>query len=293
MSRTCTTCGESFDANIITCPHCGAAPVTRGDYPLFAPALAESAQGFDPSYFETLAGLEEGSFWFVSRNRLILWALERFFTGAESFLEIGCGTGYVLSGIERSFPGMSLSGSEVFVEGLEYVQRRTENTVLFQMDARDIPFENEFDVIGAFDILEHVEEDEIVINEMYRAVVPGGGVLLTVPQHGFLWSHTDEYACHVRRYEARDLLEKLSNSGFRVIYHTSFVSLLLPLVLFARLAKPRPTANDGVITELKISGFLNKILTKVMDIELFLIRAGIHFPLGSSLLVAAVKDQRS
>ena len=45
----------------------------------------------------------------------------------------------------------------------------------FQMDARNIPFENEFDVIGVFDVLEHIEEDEIVFSQIFRAVKSGGG----------------------------------------------------------------------------------------------------------------------
>jgi SAM-dependent methyltransferase len=58
--------------------------------------------------------------------------------------------------------------------------------VLFQMDARKIPFESEFDVIGAFDVLEHIEEDEKALAQIFHAVLPGGGLILTVPQHRFL-----------------------------------------------------------------------------------------------------------
>lgn len=57
-----------------------------------------------------------------------------------------------------------------------------------------------FDVIGAFDVIEHIEEDEKVLANLARAIVPGGALLITVPQHRWLWSATDDYACHVRRY---------------------------------------------------------------------------------------------
>ena len=65
------------------------------------------------------------------------------------------------------------------------------------MDARRIPFEDEFDVIGAFDVLEHIKEDEQVLVQMHRAVKSGGGIMLTVPQHMFLWSEQDVQAHHV------------------------------------------------------------------------------------------------
>ena len=70
------------------------------------------------------------------------------------------------------------------------------------MDARNIPFRDEFDVIGAFDVLEHIDEDVAVIDEVRKALRPGGGFLMSVPQHPALWSQQDERAFHVRRYTA-------------------------------------------------------------------------------------------
>src|SRR6266545_4042215 len=91
----------------------------------------------------------------------------------ENFLEIGCGTGFVLSGIRKAFPELILSGSEIFSEGLNLAAERLPGVELFQMDARRIPFQEEFDVIGAFDVLEHVKEDEEVLSQMYQATRKG------------------------------------------------------------------------------------------------------------------------
>jgi SAM-dependent methyltransferase len=115
----------------------------------------------------------------------------------------------VLSGIERAFPHLALYGSEIFSAGLAYAARRLNSAELFQMDARQIPFENEFDVIGAFDVLEHVKDDGVVLQQMHQALCAGGGLLVTVPQHPLLWSHLDEYACHVRRYTRKELRRKV------------------------------------------------------------------------------------
>jgi SAM-dependent methyltransferase len=154
-----------------------------------------------------------------------------------------------------------------------------------QMDARKIPFEKEFDVIGAFDVLEHIEEDLLVLAQMHQALVPGGGILLTVPQHAFLWSQADEDACHVRRYEARALTEKIQQVGFTIIRVTSFVSLLLPFMMISRLRYRR----DNPMAELEISGLANTVLERVLDLERCLIRYGLQFPVGGSLLVVARK----
>ena len=232
--RICKWCNKLFVAATWECPHCGGQPESRGGFPLFAPEFASDA-GFKDAYFHELVGLEASNFWFRARNKIILWALQRYFSGAANFLEVGCGTGFVLSGVAAAQPALKLSGSEISSAGLAHAASRVPEAELFQMDARAIPFADEFDVIGAFDVLEHITEDEAVLSQMHRAARSGGGIMLTVPQHDFLWSRADEHACHVRRYSASELSAKVSAAGFRVERVTSFVSLLLPLMLASRL----------------------------------------------------------
>jgi SAM-dependent methyltransferase len=256
---------------------------------LFAPELS-SDEGFKDAYFHELIELEARNFWFRARNRLILWALKSYFSGAKTFLEIGCGTGFVLSGVATANPSLGLSGSEISVAGLTYASRRIPSADFFQMDARAIPFVDEFDVIGAFDVLEHIEKDEVVLDQMYRAIRPGGGTLLTVPQHNFLWSRMDEHACHVRRYTAKDLAAKVHAAGFRVERMTSFVALLLPLMLASRTLQPAADEAYEPLAELRIGRLTNILLEKVMSIERLAIRAGLSFPAGGSLLLVARKE---
>lgn len=289
MPHVCTACKKTYSNNSWQCPHCGSTPEMDGRYPLFSPELAQSTDGFDPGYFEILSELEAGSFWFRARNSLIMWAIGKYFPNAKSLLEIGCGTGYVLSGIERHFPHLKLYGSEVLSEGLRYAGKRVDNAVLLQMDVRRIPFDDEFDVIGGFDLIEHMEEDEPALSEMFRAVRTGGGIILTVPQHAFLWSHTDDYAHHYRRYSLRELKTKVQKAGFKVIRHTSFVSFLMPLMLVARILSRKSHAGEGVVPELKTGVLIDALLQKFMDLERVLIQSGISMPFGGSLMIIAKK----
>jgi SAM-dependent methyltransferase len=254
----------------------------------WAPTLAHAGGGFKAEYFENLSRLEAGNFWFRSRNALILWAVKKYFPNFSSILEVGCGTGYVLSGLSRAFPTVRLVGSEIFTAGLGFAAARTPAASFVQMDARHIPYVDEFDVVAAFDVIEHIKEDVVVLENLYRAVKPGGGILLTVPQHQWLWSGADDYACHQRRYSAGELTGKLQAAGFDVVRSTSFVSLLLPAMLASRRAAAKKEFDP--MGEFRIGRALNATLGLILGLERWLIRAGINFPIGGSRFIIGRKS---
>jgi SAM-dependent methyltransferase len=274
-----------------TCSECGHEPAVVDGFTAFAPEHAAAAPGFREELFAALAQVEAGSFWFRARSELVLWALKTYFPDCQRFMEIGCGTGFVLAGIQAANPQMELCGSEVFSAGLAFAAKRVPGARLYQMDARSIPFTAEFDVIGALDVLEHIEDDERVISEVARALRPGGGFLISVPQHPSLWSVQDKAAGHVRRYTARSLRRRIEAAGFEVVRATSFVSLLLPAMIIAR-RRPRSAAEfEGfdAIAELRQPKVVNDALLAIMRFETALIRQGVSLPVGGSLLMVARK----
>lgn len=288
--KRCLKCSSTFAQSDWNCPDCGFHPALDNGWLTFAPDLAQENDGFEKGAFQELIQLEAGHFWFVARNHLIIWALQTFFPSAKTFLEVGCGTAFVLQGIEQVMPMVELAGSEIFTEGLKFASNRLSNGTLFQMDARQIPFEAEFDVIGAFDVLEHIEQDEIVLNQMFQAVRPGGGILLTVPQHSWLWSQADVDAHHVRRYAQNELQRKVEKAGFQVLKTTSFVAILLPLMLLSRIRWRNQDEPYNYRSEFMINPWLNKSLLAALRLEHLAIRAGISFPLGGSRLIVAQKS---
>jgi len=244
---------------------------------------------FDPAHFARLHALEARSFWFRGRSDIIEWALARYFPAARDFLEIGCGTGYVLSRLHDAFPDLVLSGSELFEEGLFYARQRLGTAAtLRQLDATDLPFRDAFDVVGAFDVIEHIEDDVKVLANVRAALRPGGGLLITVPQHSWLWSDTDVAACHVRRYEREELREKLRSAGFDVLRMTSFVTLLLPAMMLSR--RRRRDGMQEVEAELSLPAFANALGYATLRLESLLMRLGINLPVGGSLLAVARKS---
>lgn len=288
--KRCLCCNACYASSICNCPNCGLVPAFVDGFDSYAPDFAHDGGGFKSNYFLELASLEEANFWFRSRNQLIMWAIENYCPNFQSLLEIGCGTGYVLSGISKRFPRSTLYGSEIFISGLGFASARLSSAKFMQMDARNVPFVNEFDVIGAFDVLEHIKEDEEVLTQMRAALKPEGLMLITVPQHAWLWSLIDEYAFHVRRYGAGDLHQKIEAAGFRVIRSTSFVTTLLPAMMISRFLQKKLTDKQFDATaELKISPWLNSLFSQLLSAELALIKKGFNFPVGGSRLVVARK----
>ena len=282
--RRCLTCEREFAGPTWICPACGFNPSHGPDYLSFVNARSE-VDGFVPSAFTWLAAAEEGFWWFEARNEIIEWAMAKWQPSAATFLEIGCGTGFVASRIAKRFPRVAISAAEFFPEGLSFVRDRLPSAEMYQIDARHMPFSKEFDVVGAFDVIEHIDEDERVLSEMRRALKANGVALITVPQHPFLWSRVDTFGQHKRRYTRRELSHKLETAGFELLTMRAFVSVLFPLLLIARLA-PSSKAYD-VEAEFRVSPLLNTLLRAIMRAEFAAIRAGASFPVGGSLLAVA------
>ena len=122
--KQCLHCSQEFESLDWHCPRCGLQPERSGNLLVFAPELAHNSSGFKASYFGPLVALEVGHFWFRVRNALIIWALGKYGARVSSFMEIGCGTGFVLQGISRGFPKIRLVGSEIYPEGIAFAAER-------------------------------------------------------------------------------------------------------------------------------------------------------------------------
>jgi SAM-dependent methyltransferase len=259
--------------------------------PRLAPALIGSESGYDPAYFQAFAAIEQTNFWFVNRAILLTRLCARFFPRAQRMLEIGCGTGSAILAFRRALPGLSIIGSGLHPEGLVHARRRLDDAVrLLQMDARAIPSVAHFDVVGAFDVIEHIDDDERVLRAMHGALRPGGGIIIAVPQHSWLWSPFDDASRHERRYERGELERKLEAAGFEVVYSTSYNMALLPLMLASRIFMQRRAARGEAfdeLRELKIGRAANAVLRTILRGEVALSSRGVRWPFGGSRIVVA------
>jgi len=298
--RHCPACGAtsaiSCNQNLWPpdwlCEACGETLRHAHGFPLLAPSLDEVDEGFDLDTFPLLAEVESQHFWFMGRNELIRWLVERHAPEARRALEIGCGTGFALTALREALPSATVAGSELHSRGLVIARTRHGAAVeLFQMDARKSCLTDALDLVGAFDVLEHIPEDREVLREIARMLKPGGILVATVPQHTWMWSSADDIALHQRRYRRGELAEKAIDAGLQPFYTSSFVTLAFPLMMVSRvLERSRPqklSIAQLCAKEYQISHTANAVLLSLCRLEHWLRRSGIPLPFGGSQVLVA------
>jgi SAM-dependent methyltransferase len=288
--RICLECKSKIAGDEWRCTACCWTAELRDGFPILAQDLTKNTDAFPVDAHHRLFHVEAKSFWFVSRNKLLLFMLNRHFPRAVKMLEIGCGTGFVLSCLSNGRPEMDFFGAEAYPLGLLYAKERMPKAEFAQMDVCRIPFVEEFDVVGVFDVLEHVHDDDQALREVFKALKPGGGIMLTVPQHQWLWSKIDERCGHKRRYTSKMLKRKVELAGFQVGVMTSFITLLLPFMLVSRMLGAITNESSQTQVGLRMPSGVNAIFNKVCTLEqALLIRRGLSLPVGGSLMMLARK----
>jgi SAM-dependent methyltransferase len=254
----------------------------------------DRAGGYDDIAFQKLFTVEEKHFWFRTRNILIGALATRAIQGIESprILEIGCGTGNVLGALDRARADGVLIGLDFKAEGLAYARKRS-SLPLVQADASFPPFSVQFDLIGMFDILEHIRDDSAALESASRLIRPGGKLLLTVPAHMRLWSYADIVAQHCRRYEISELRERLASTGFEIEFVGPFMMMLYPVLRMWRLLNRAGAETDVERFErdLTIVPIVNQIAAWGLGAEARWVANGHRLPFGASLVAVGVKPQ--
>lgn len=286
--KRCLSCLATFQSESWECPQCHWEPARREGRDHFADHIDGADESYDPVWYSELATLEARNFWFIARNRVIGWLARKYLPETARYLEIGCGTGFVLQMLQREFPNWQVTGTEAMAEGLAFAAGRLERPAcLQQIDARRLPYRAEFDVAGAFDVIEHVDDDGAVLAEIHAALRPGGMVILSVPQHMFLWSRFDEVGGHCRRYKKAGIERLVEQAGFEIVRSTSFNAVLLPLMLASRLTMRDDQQSIDILDELRISGLVNALLKAALSVEFAITRLGFDWPFGGSRIIVA------
>lgn len=253
---------------------------------------------YDPAVYEPLVKVEERHFWFRARNRVIgamAAQLAARLSPGYRVLEVGCGTGNVLRALTDACPTGTVIGMDLFADGLRFARARLPNALLVRGDVLHPPFSKPFEIVGMFDVLEHLEDDLGALRALRLLIADGGRLILTVPAGRALWSYFDEASRHVRRYEVAELGEKLTRTGFEVEFLSPYMGILYPMLrLGRRLAGGNhQPGDDPEVTrrlfdrELQVNPVAGAALEMALRLERPWLLARRRLPIGSSLIAIA------
>lgn len=252
-----------------------------------AAADADASISYPHSGHASLRDAEERSFWFRERARAIVGLYRRVGEGG-CIWEIGAGNGHIAAAFVSE--GLQAVAVEPGPVGAANASDRGVPTIRGFLADLHLPSQS-LASIGMFDVLEHIENPQETLAEVYRVLRPGAVFLLTVPAYQWLWSDNDIAAGHFRRYSRRSLDTELSQAGFRkLVSRYLFPSLVLPMALRYRLPflilGSRSDVEQRVAGDLDPgSGLMASAVAAFFTGEGWLTRT-ISIPFGTSILGA-------
>jgi SAM-dependent methyltransferase len=252
----------------------------------------------EQSYFKEYYQLERENWWFTVRRAILEERITHLLSTPTniSSLNIGAATGSTSDMLTRFGNVMSVE----YDENCFQFTKSFLSTPIIQGSITELPFENnQYDLVCAFDVIEHVEDDAKAIDEMIRVCKPGGYIAITVPAYMFLWGEHDVINQHCRRYNKKELLGLLKKHKGRVVYQTYFNAILfMPIAIFRLLAtgisklkgeQKQTIESDHAIFGTK--GFFNNLLSGFFSIDYYLLKWGFRFPAGVSIMVFFKKER--
>jgi hypothetical protein len=245
--------------------------------------------------------VENDSFWFNHRNKVIQALAQIYVQRDQTFLDVGGGNGFVSLGLQEIGylnsallePG-HVGCINAKARGLRIIINSTAENCNF--------FINSVPCVGAFDVVEHIQNDLEFVSTLNQMIVPGGTILITVPALKVLWSEEDRRAGHYRRYTRKSISKLLIESGFEVYYSSYFFSFLIVPIYLKRVLgsllrfKSKPNSHEE-INELdsndhvKKNSLIGRIVNVFSNAELFVIRKLSVIPIGSSIIIVAKKKE--
>jgi SAM-dependent methyltransferase len=237
--------------------------------------------------------VEERHWWYRGRRAVleaVLDGIDLPIGGDARILDAGCGSGRNMVALARRG---AVTGIELAEQSLAAARARDLGPVVPGSLDEPLPFaDGAFDLAVVLDVLEHVADDGAALRELARVLAPGGRLLVTVPQYGWLWGEHDVLAHHHRRYTRTSLLPRAADAGFEAERVTAFNTLLLAPIAAVRLVqRARHRAEPASDLGRTPRGPVNGVLERVLRAEAALIRRGHALPAGVSLL--AVLRRRS
>ena len=234
--------------------------------------------------YEQMAEYDQKHWWYRARRKVLAEIIRRLIDPPTdaAILEIGCGTGHNLPMLGEFG---KVDALELDEEARSIAEKRLGRAVMSAPlpELAGVP-EHQYDVVGAFDVIEHIDDDRAAVVSIASRLKPGGKFVMSVPAHQWMWSAHDVVNHHKRRYSKGSLKRLIESSPLKLERIGYFNSLLFPLAVAERLSSRMRGKED---VDLKLpSAPLNSALERCFAAERHLI-ARLPLPPGLSLFAVA------
>jgi ubiquinone/menaquinone biosynthesis C-methylase UbiE len=206
--------------------------------------------------YPILYKIEESHWWYRGRRKIISEFVSDICSQVRGrrprILDVGCGTGANLHLLKKFG---DIEGVDISQDALNFCKERGFQHLRLGA-AEELPYEDEsFDLVTAFDVVEHLDDDIAGLREFARVLRKGGRVLLFVPTFMFLWGLQDEVSNHRRRYRLPELRRVVAEAGLEV-ERTTYANITFFLPIWAVRTAMRIT---GIRTETENSVNINAL----------------------------------
>jgi SAM-dependent methyltransferase len=234
--------------------------------------------------YQQMAALDQRHWWYRARREVIAALIRRSVSPppAARILEIGCGTGHNLAMLGEFG---HVDALELDEEARTFAEQRLGRSVMSAPlpELAGVP-DAQYDLVGAFDVIEHIDDDRAAIASIAAKLKHGGRFVMTVPAHAWMWSAHDDVNHHKRRYSKRRLRQLIESSPLRLERIGYLNSLLFPAAVAERLSS-RLLGKDNADLTLPPAP-LNAALERTFAAERHLI-GRLPLPVGLSLFAVA------
>jgi SAM-dependent methyltransferase len=243
------------------------------------------------SEYDKLDRVEDRMWWFAAMHANLLIAAQR--CALENFdlpiLDAGCGTGGFLTRLAREFCGRPVFGLDLDWQACARAATKSARPVCMG-SINHLPFaDGAFAAIFSADVLCHEGVDEgSALRHFHRSLAPNGWLILNLPAYSWLLSRHDVAVSNIRRYTATGLRRLLKAVGFRPVHISYWNTVLLPLMIITR--KLGRQAHDAVSDVRLYPRSVEISCRAAMAVEAALLRRGLRFPFGGSILAIAAKE---
>jgi SAM-dependent methyltransferase len=219
--------------------------------------------------------------WYRARSQLLEAALAPHVGSRQLMLDVGSADGPSVGWLRAEHRNVTL---DLFPEGLTPGEGVCGS-------ATALPFaDGSFDVVSAFDVVEHCEDEQLAIAELTRVLEPGGRMLLSVPAYQWAWSDHDVRAGHHRRYTRPRLVRLVEGAGMHVDRATYAFCAVFPFFAAERLVRRLRRSGSRPQGLPEVSGGLDKLLMRLSNAETRVLGRR-DLPVGSSVFLAATKPR--